>query len=77
MADRSYSDPEKMYTYETDGGEAEPRPLKARRLLDVIEGQGKPPRRDSLQGKLSREGVPENPRESAPPPRRARSLDPV
>ena len=77
MADRSYSDPEKMYTYETDGGEAEPRPLKARRLLDVMEGQGKSPRRDSLQGKLSREDVPENPRESSPPPRRARSLDPV
>ena len=37
MANRKYVDPKDIYTDKPDGGEAEPRPLKARKLVDVME----------------------------------------
>ena len=36
MANRNYADPKDIYTDKPDGGEAEPRPLKARKLVDVM-----------------------------------------
>ena len=45
MATRGYTDLEQIYINEPDGGEATPRPLKARKLLDMMEGQGRSPNR--------------------------------
>lgn len=68
MSPRSYADPHNFYTDEPDGGEAEPRPLKARRLVDVMEGQGKSPRRDTLPTERLHRDVVRKPSEPRPSP---------
>lgn len=68
MSPRSYADPHNFYTDEPDGGEAEPRPLKARRLVDVMEGQGKSPRRDTPPTERLHRDVARKPSEPRPSP---------
>ncbi len=53
MAPR-YTDPDFYDTPETDGGEARPRPLKARRLLEVMDGE---PRKATDPAPVSKNSV--------------------
>ena len=68
MAIRSHADPKDLYTNEPDGGEAEPRPLKARRLVDMMEGQGKSLRRDTPRKERPRRDTAEKSSECKPSP---------
>ena len=69
MSNRHYPETDDTYIYDPDGGEAEPRPLKARRLVDMVEGQEKPPRRDTSRKEPAPGNVPPKKRETKPSPR--------
>ena len=68
MDTRDCTDPKHIYIDEPDGGEAEPRPLKARKLVDVMEGQGKSPRRDTPPTERLHRDVVRKPSEPRPSP---------
>ena len=77
MAIRGYAEPKDFYADEPDGGEAEPRPLKARRLVEMVEGQGQTSRRDTPRRELPRREASEQPRESKPSPQPYRGSAPA
>ena len=69
MNHRHYPDPDDTYACEPDGGEAAPRPLKARRLVDMVAGKQDSPRRDTRREESPREPIPEKSPKAYPPSR--------
>lgn len=69
MADRYDRDPAD-YTYETDGGEATPRPLRSQRLVDVMgdSSKGKGRTRPAKAGRPRSEGATVTPRRTVDKP---------